>query len=257
MTTPPIVLSLALAVAPAAPGAVPPPAETARTVEVDRFDTVGELFEWTTDYYRAPSPERLADAVEFLHERRVFDERPDAYWPLTMFFGGAYATNEAAAIEAMDQALESDDPYLQTFVISSLWAGSAAHCREQIRRAEGRFDHERMTGLVEWVQENDAFLESGEPVTESVHLDMLWGRFGATGEARAVNLVIDALGGYAFNDERLALAGTAQWSLEAQARRHPLVLRAARERLASEPDATIRDALAEVIENVGDDPPAR
>jgi hypothetical protein len=243
-------LALALASLSPAAFAQTDAADASAEAAAKGFDSAGEFFDWTMTYYRDPAPERLPAAVDFLHERNVFDEHPDAYWPLTMFFGGAYATDEDAARAAMDQALASDDPYLQTFVISSLWAGSAGHCREQIRRAEGRFDRERMSGLVEWVKENEAFLESGDPVSESVHLDMLWGRFSATGEARAVSLVIDALGGYDHNDERLELATAAQWSLDSQARRHPEVLRVMRERAQREENATIREALEEIIEGV-------
>lgn len=214
------------------------------------FQSFEEFGEWTSDYYRAPSPERLDIATDYLFEEKVFDDNPGLYWPLASFFGGCYATDEEAAARAVDHALGSSDPYLQTFVLSSLWYADTDHCRAEISRAADQLEDPRMKGLIDHVLKTPPPLADEELVVEDVHLDMLWGRFQATGESAPVHRVIDAIAGLDHNDQRLLVANSAKWSLGSQARNHPAVLAVVRERAETEEDGSVRDALREILAEI-------
>jgi len=214
------------------------------------FEDVESFAEWSSDYYASPTPERLPRAVEYLFKSDLFEDDPGLYWPMASFFGGCYANNQDAAADAVDHALASDDPYLQTFVISSLWQANTDHCRDEIVRAGERLSQPRMTGLVERLLNTPPLLADEDITLQDYHLDMLWGRFQATGEAAPVHRVIDAIGGFDHNDGRLVVAGAARWSLGSQARDHALVYKVVAERAKTEENETIRKELDIILSEI-------
>lgn len=210
------------------------------------FESEARLFGWAEHYYRSPEPERLPEAARFLHDRLVFEAHPERYWPMVMFFGGAYAQDAETARAGADQAAASDDPFLQSFLLSALWASADERAQAELDRVAGAFEDERVAELLEYFEQNEAFFSTDTAPERPVHVSMLWGRFHATGEKAAIERVIDALGvGGGEKLERLA-AEAARVSLAAQVTVHAKVAEVVRERLEREESASVRAALEEI-----------
>lgn len=210
------------------------------------FESESRLFAWAENYYRSPEPERLPEAARYLHERLVFEAHPERYWPMAMFFGGAYAQDESAARTGADQAAASDDPFLQSFLLSALWASNDESAQAQIDRVAGSFEDERIIELLEHFEQNAPFLATGETPARPVHVAMLWGRFHATGDPEVVDLIIDALQGADGAELERRAAEAARVSLADQAKVHARAAEVVRERLEGEDDASVRTALEQI-----------
>ena len=210
------------------------------------FESEAGLFAWAENYYRAPEPDRLPEAARFLHERLVFEAHPERYWPMSMFFGGAYANSPSAARAGADQAAASDDPFMQSFLLSALWASNDAFARSQIDRVAGSFRDERIVELLEHLKETEPFLSTDETPSRPVHVAMLWGRFHATGEREVVDLIIEALRSAGGTELERRAAEAARASLAERAKAHGGVARTIDERLEREQDASIRGALEKI-----------
>jgi len=196
--------------------------------------------EWLNHYYENPQPERLVTSVYELSRGGYFEQ--SGHVPLAIgFLGGVFAQNP----EQIDQwvVMLSGLPRAhQRLVASALWYSGSAKGADYLR-AYSRVVGPEMRGDIEQLLSMKPNLRETE-VRSTSSLNLQWGAFLATGDARHVTQVLAALG-----SDQPGLSSAARFALAEQATAHERVYQICQDELARQTDevgAQVRTALTGV-----------
>lgn len=184
------------------------------------FTSAGETGQWIMEYYKKPEPHRLADALIILAESKGIPE--DGQKLIFSFMGAALA--EAPKVHDQFFKAVGKHDKARYYALPCFWFMPGDAGKPLLERAK-----------VDWADKGvgevtEQFLKSTSPnllegpVKNALHLDHLWSTFFATGKPEPVLKVISALA--LINDKHLdnhVTGQSAQWSLKANARMHPVV----------------------------------
>lgn len=206
--------------------------------EADTLDT------WMSHYYEHPQPEHLIRWVHAVARSGRFHQ-PDREVPLMVFISAVIRQNPERAAQWC-LALEDLDEEARLDV------GWAFH---NARVPASKVCVESGLGLgvplAASIQEAEPFDPMAQPAQIPVEVDALWAIFFATGNARAIERIMDILAvtepaGRADAMELAMLKGVARWSLEQNVAGHVRVRELVQERRAREHGVLARE-LDEVL----------
>jgi hypothetical protein len=201
--------------------------------------------EWLNHYYENPQPEKFVSSV-FELSRSGYFEQP-GHVPLAIgFLGGIFAQNP----EQVDQwvvMLSALPRAHQRLVASALWYSGSTKGVEYLR-AYSRVVDPAMRAEIDQLLTTKANLRETE-VRSTSSLNLQWGAFLATGDARHVTQVLAALG-----SDQPGLSAAARYALAEQALAHERVYQICQDeatRQTGEAGAQVRTALAGVKSQPG------
>jgi hypothetical protein len=198
---------------------------------MDGPPSMEEIEQWLTYYYLKPRPELTLPSLAVIdrelqkHGRSLADEAGRG--GMRSFYAQVFAHNPYVVDEAV-RKLPSLPASQQAFVREALRRCGAPYCGDVLK-----------TSLSQ--PEAPKELDPGA-------LDDLWAAYFATGEARYVLEIIDALKGAQFRGDlnRVAAASAARWSLSSNAYQHGSVLAICEDAAARSTGAT-RDVLQVLV----------
>lgn len=201
------------------------------------------LERWMSHYYEQPRPEQFVDWVRAVARSGEFRQAAREV-PLMVFISAVISQNPERAAQWCLSLEDLDEE-------ARLDVGWAFH---NARVPASRVCVESGLGLsgplAASIQDSDRFDPLAQPAEIPLEVDALWAVFFATGNARAIERVMDVLGmaeppGRADAMELAMLKGVARWSLEHNISHHARVRQLVLERRARE-----KGALAQELDGV-------
>ncbi len=162
-------------------------------VAVPAFKSNDEIVEWIHLYYKNPTPDRVADAIQHMAKSGIIASRNNG--EIIGFMSGVFAANPDKVSSWIAQAQLSDDLQLRAIVLS-VWYAAIPESQKIIQSiidkrpkllAEFGEMVKRPPTKIEQISLEQGF-EQGFWV-----LDALSGKFGATGDKAMVERTIAAL----------------------------------------------------------------
>lgn len=219
------------------------------------IETQEGVNQWFIYYYLHPSPENVVPGVRTLAKAGLLD-KASTRAPLIAFFGEIFRQNPKSLADWMKQ-LEGLKPEHQKILWYALWYAGNDPGKTLLQQAKDRAPESDKREIERLLKEPPPDLLE-KPVQSPAVLDMLWGKFVATGDARCVQKIISVLpwldkkppsvgSGKVDAGSMLIVAGAAQWSLESNAIQHERVLKICQDELSKQPPE-VKVILKEIVE---------
>lgn len=186
--------------------------------------------DWMTFYYKKPSPERFVPEVRALAKKGALS-KDTARAPLTAFLSRVMAQNPDNISEWLTELQDLSDSDRKT-LLDAAWYSNTDQTRNYLKAAGyGQYLKQPAPDILKLKVDNPSVL------------DMLWGYFMATGEQAPIRRLISAFNLSKYEgaleryrdsekteqDKKEAMLDVtfqaARWSLQANCRQHPLVLK--------------------------------
>ena len=208
-----------------------------------------EVQSWVTYYYQNPNPALIPQAISTLREAGILTKET-AIPPLVSFFSFVFRDNSEQIKNWFSQFSTLSDSEQKPLILA-LWYANTPQSREQLVLLQKQVSNEIAQRISSLLQEQPTPIESLAINSPSI-LDMLWGAFMATGEAKYVIRIMSALPLVKFeNDpEKFLIGEAARWSLISNAVQHQKVMEICIAELDRQP-VEIASILKEIIEKVG------
>lgn len=226
-------------------------AETGPMPAPKAITTEGQLDDWMSHYYEHPQPDLTCSAFAFMAAKGVIS--PDNGLPTATFLARLLEQNPSNAEEWRKcLSLAGDDT--ATTVAFAFWI--TRNESELNAMLADKPDARLEANIREIGQHSPPDLLKDE-IDTPTFLDMLWGSFFATGDAKYVLRVMDAL---PFSNEKkdvrkILVGGAARWSLASNAAQHEKVMQICEEQQKKSPNKilaeVIKDAHKQAQHNAG------
>ncbi len=222
------------------------------------FGSSKEVTQWFTFYYQKPEPEKIPDAIEYMIELGILDNK-DALAPTVGFLAGGFRENPDRVADWVDQLSALNDSHFQ-IVIFALWHGNLPESQARVYELLDSRPNlkEKLTLPYQSlpIPVEEIPLEQGAWV-----LDALWGNFMVTGNKTPVIRMMTTLpwidkkeGTITRHDiDRLLIGSAARWSLISNATQHPRVLEICETEVENQPEEVankLREVIAEAKEKL-------
>jgi hypothetical protein len=191
------------------------------------------LDKWVGDYAKAPAPELLTDALDYMDASGMTADNPEKTMPFYGGFMGHIMRNNTDLLPALFKRAAAWQLPTRRLVWYAAWESNTPAARAQILHAQERetekAEKERLKNLLQ----DKVVPLNKRAVTSVADLDLFWGIFFASGDTAYVRRVIGVLG--AAEDDATAvrtIVAKAEWTLTTNAKKHPKVLAVCRGELA-------------------------
>lgn len=188
------------------------------------FTSKDELNHWLTYYYLKPDPNRVPEAVKYMSEIGLFDDKKGIA-PFFGFLSGVFRKNPTRMPGWVDQMSSMKEAHLGV-VILGLWYS------DQPKAQQMAFD---LLAKHRSLQADYGFIHAGPSMPIEMAqmtmgpwvIDALWGKFFATGDAAPIKRIISVLQWADSNGDpnRAVIGNAANWSLTSNAAQHKRVLK--------------------------------
>ncbi len=215
------------------------------------FNSLEELSDWATFYYRHPEPERVLPSMYFFAHTK-YAVSPDETLPWFVFYGAIFEKNPALAQDVFNQ-LDTQNDYKERVVfIKALSFVPGVEAKALVDTAIGKWFPSARATFRSWIEENQipyplqvrANSEEG-----TVDVELLWARYFATGDEAIVRKFISLLHLVKSNrNEEIIVGGAVTWLLTANAIQHPAVFEACKKALPGTSGITAERLMA-LIQN--------
>ena len=195
----------------------------APAIAAPAFQSQEELSSWFTFYYLKPEPNRVPDAIKYMSEAGVFDNR-NAIPPMFGFLSGVFRDNPEK-VSGLVNELSSLKEQDIGVVVLGLWYAALPDSQRAAYALINK--HPQLKSQFEYLYKGTPIAIETIPLEQGPWvLDALWGRFMATGNSAAVEKIISALPwvDVAGDTARLMIGAAANWSLRSNAAQHNRVL---------------------------------
>jgi hypothetical protein len=220
-------------------------------VSAKSITTQEQLNEWMMHYYEHPRPDLTVSSVEFMANSGELSNK-GAQPPIGAFLSQVFVQNSESVAQWQAQLRNGPDDQGKILALA-LWMSDIRDSLSFLKAlASGSSDSvgEYAKGLL--ASRPPDLLR--DDVASAGFLDMLWGSFFATGDAKYVQRIISTLPlAKTEGDVQKKLIGAAaQWSLTSNTTQHTRVMEICEAELKKLPDDQ-KDALAEVIKRARDE----
>ncbi len=185
------------------------------------FSSAGEVGQWIMEYYLAPQPERLDDALVILSESHGITD--DGRKLIVSFVGAALAV----APQEQDNFFKavSSNIAAKLYALPAFWFMNNEAGAALIKRAEKQWTGKGVGKLAAQLSQAPSPDLLKDEIKNPLQLDHLWSMFFATGKDEPVLKIISAMN--LINDpdiNRHIIGQSALWSLQANGKVHPKVI---------------------------------
>ena len=211
------------------------------------FQSQEDFSRWLTFYYLNPEPNRVPDAIKYMSKSGVLDN-DNAISPIFGFLSGTFRNNPDKVASWISQLSSLKESSLGVVVLG-LWYAALPESQKTAYALLEK--HPKL-------KPNFEYLYKGAPITvEQIPLeqgpwvlDVMWGKFMATGDSAPVERIISTLPWIDVKGDinRLMVGGAAGWSLTSNAGQHKRVLEIC-EAAEKTQSAEVAAKLGEVIKN--------
>lgn len=190
------------------------------TAQANKAFTSKESFsKWLAYYYQKPEPDKVTSAVRYMSKEGMLNKR-STIPPIFGFLSGIFKDNPKKAFAWAEELKDINQTHYGVVVLG-LWYSKIPKSKEYVFKL---IDENKV------LNKNFAYLKKGNPMF--VHdipleqgtwvLDALWGEFSATGKAKPVARIAEALPWFDIKGDtsRLMVGGAANWSLKSNAIQH-------------------------------------
>lgn len=216
------------------------------TSRASSFGGEEELAHWLTYYYLQPEPERFSEVLAMMSGLGMLDEA--AAQPLIAgFMSGVFQRNPERLGVWLAQARDYPTDQYSLFLLG-VWHAEMKDSQSLVMNAVDRDERlERNLGFLAGMEApllTEIPLDKGHWV-----LNLLWGRFMATGDEQPIVRIMQALPWIEHYSKPalMSIGRAAYWSLAANAARHPRVMAICEDQLPRQP-AAIAVMLKKVVE---------
>ena len=211
------------------------------------FETMDEVSEWPHHYYKSLDIESVAPAIRALFKYKIFDK--DSTIPFTIAFLSTIFDENQDMLEGWMAELKNLDSRERQFLWIAIDLSNKPKGQEllkKIREKETEEDNKKFIDTLLTSLGKDILLIK---IDSAAVLDMLWGKFFASGDKQCVRRIISVLSWVKDNEktEKFFIGEAAQWSLTSNASRHRLVLEVCLEELKTQPDE-VKEILREIVD---------
>lgn len=206
-----------------------------------------EFGRWTMNYYRNPEPAALFDAFNYACQSNEI-ARAGSRTIMLSFFASILRTDTSRQQDFYNRLQTTTDPnqvYGFAYLLSFINTEFSFKMLENFKNLDQ---------LQKFEKEFDALLNSKplniyeDPITQPMHLDMLWADFFATGSTSSVERIITKLSDLDSHDGTdKIVAGSARWSLTSNAVHHEKVFQSCENQRNEADDVVIQKALDEIL----------
>ena len=200
------------------------PESTSSSAETKRNPS--DIDTWIAHYYLDPDPDRVGWFLQEL-EAQGFLRHENAAGPMIGFLSQVFVRNP----ERLSEWFPPDDrifPDGRAIFYRALWQTDLAEAKAILDDVQERGPHELAQQLIE-MRQTAPLAISEWPVRSPGDLDVLWGAFFATGDARYIEAIISKVQRNASGYEETLIQRAAVWSLGSNAQQHELVYRTCKE----------------------------
>jgi hypothetical protein len=199
-------------------------------------ETAGRWEQWLNTYYQHPQSEKIVQAAYGLSQEDYFSQ-PGGTATAIGFFATVFAQNPGK-VDAWFNEFRHFPLSDQRVLASALWYSGNPKGEALLRQLSRDVDAENR-GNIERLLSTPAVAVVDSPVRSDQSVNLQWGAFLATGEARPVSNILAAIG-------RGQVGETARLSLAFNAAQHDRVLEICRAELDKQPNE-VRSVLRAVI----------
>jgi hypothetical protein len=199
-----------------------------------------EWITWNTFYYANPHPERTLSGIRFFSHKGALRK---AQQPLAVFFGRVFAQNPNSLGKWIEELRRGPEDQ-QFFAGLALWFSDVTD-RDHLLEILAKDGSTSLRTYVNALRGDRPPDLTSIEMRQPVELDMLWASFFATGDARYVVRVSEALASSPGQRSDAIVAAAARWSLTSNALAHSLVLEVCRKQASQHPQTA--GILSEVI----------
>lgn len=197
-------------------------------------------------YFENPQPDNLPKLARQIAKEGLL-EREDTKYNFATFMSQIMARNPEK-IAQWTQDLQDLTSSQKRGLWLALWRSETPEAMEQLEKLLATAKGEDKEFLSALIKQKPGPL--ADPVTSPGDLDLLWSAYFATGDDKFVERIINALAkGNEKGGQNIIIAGAAKWSLTANARQFPSVMRLVEQAQFSKPE--IAQDLREIISSAG------
>lgn len=211
------------------------------------FESQEDVSNWLTHYYQAPDASRFPEAIEYMSQSGMLDNK-NAIAPIIGFIAGIFESNPAL-VEGWVGRLNSIKEEHLGVVVLGLWY---ANLRESQAWTYAMLDkHPRLNDEFAFLQKGSPMPVTKLPLEQGAWvLDVLWGDFMATGKKEPVERIMTALPWVDVKGDinRLLVGGAARWSLTSNAVQHDRVFAFCEVALQTQPK-DVAEKIREVLDS--------
>jgi hypothetical protein len=211
------------------------------------FKDGNDFGRWTMNYYRNPEPAALFDAFNYACQSREVAQAGSRTIMLS-FFASILRTDTIGQENFFNRLRTTTDTNLVygfAYLLSFINTEFSLKTLEKFKNLEQ---------LSKYEKEFDALLNQNplniyeDPITQAIHLDMLWADFFATGSTTSVERIITKLSDIkSDNAVDKIVAGSARWSLTSNSIHHERVFQTCEKQREETEDIKIRKSLDEIL----------
>jgi hypothetical protein len=188
----------------------------------DQFSSQEQFSKWLTYYYLNPEPNRVASAVRYMSESGALNNAK-VMPPIFGFLSGVIASKPSISASLLNSLNDIPENHYGV-VILGVWYSNLPNSQEEVYRAlDG---NEKLNTQFEYLRKGKPMALHTIPLEQGPWvLDALWGDYSATGNAKSVERISEALEWSEIKGDigRLLVGGAAKWSLSSNAAQHKRV----------------------------------
>ncbi|MCD4778955.1 MAG: hypothetical protein K8S27_00185 [Candidatus Omnitrophica bacterium] len=215
-------------------------------VSAQRIYQMEQFQRWYSQYYQKPEPINIPDAILFFVESNLATY--ETAKPQFAYFIGTIVRNDSYMMQqTYDMLSLKGNQDARMFYLNALWFADTEASRELIKEAETDWLTIDVLETAQWLRKNPSFKPFEQSARDPGHIDILWGHFFATGDAAAIQAVIQALALFESpNETYQTTANFAQWSLTSMGKKNSDVLQICDKSLA-EAEGIIKTKLQDIL----------
>lgn len=217
------------------------------TNALEKFSSADEVNDWVLHYYLKQDIKLVVPAIKALFKYGFFDK--DSAVPPTLAFLSTLFQQNEDLLEGWLMELSDLNSREKQFLWIALDLSNSSKGQQLLRKIKDKEAQDENKKFIEDLLNSTPKDILQMKINSPSVLDMLWGKFFASGDRRCIQRIISVLPWLEQKDdiERMLIGGAAQWSLTANAKQHKLVLDICREEYQTQPDE-VKKALKEIIE---------
>ena len=211
------------------------------------FQSVEEVSKWFTFYYLSPNPERFPEAIEYMSQNGMLDNK-NAISPIFGFMSGVFGEN-AHHVENWVKRLSVLKEEHKIVVVLGIWYADIPQSKKLAYELLNKSQY--LNEKLSYIRKGDPLPINKIPLEQGPWvLDALWGNFVATGKNTPVKRIMAALPWVDIKGDvnKLLVGGAARWSLTSNAVQHDRVFDFCKVEIDNQPKE-IALKLREVLEN--------
>lgn len=210
------------------------------------FRSDEEFGQWFTHYYRNPQPEQAPHAFRY-YLTSPLSKKPQSVMMTSVFFAELFKNDPAVMQQVYDETIGAESSEARLVLFQTLWLTNTPQSKALLEMARSHRLSQKMRDTITEMlsQRPDDILAL--PIREGGHLDQLWARFFATGDAAPVQKIISALAMTADSSKPdYVIGAAAQWSLSSNAAQHERVYAICQEE-AGRQNGSIAEVLSTIV----------